>query len=83
MLSIANVFTFDLRTRLRHDILTPRGSVDRRLATCAVHWRMRALPFAAKLGEVFAAPQRILIGGRRAGVSMRRRSAREQKGLGQ
>jgi pimeloyl-ACP methyl ester carboxylesterase len=49
--SITNVFTFDLRTRLRHDILTPRGSVNRRLATCAVHWRMRALPFAAEMGE--------------------------------
>jgi len=48
--SIANVFTFDLTTGLRHDILTPRGSIDRRLATCAVHRRMRASPLAAEIG---------------------------------
>ena len=29
--SIANLFTFDLTTRLRYDILTPRGPVDRHL----------------------------------------------------
>jgi hypothetical protein len=39
--------------------------VDRRLATCTVYRRMRAAPFAAKLGEAFAEPQRILVGGRR------------------
>jgi len=77
VLCAASVFTLDLTTGLRYDILTPRGSVDRRLATCTVHRRMRAAPFAAKLGEAFAEPQRILIGGRGAGVSMRWRSARE------
>jgi hypothetical protein len=34
------------------------------------------------LGEVFAEPQRVPIGGRRVGVSMRRRSG-ESKGTGQ
>jgi hypothetical protein len=34
---------------LRCDILTPRGSVDRQLARCAVHWRMQARPFAAEI----------------------------------
>jgi hypothetical protein len=47
--SIANVFTFDLTTGLRCDILAPRGSADRRLARCAVHWRMPARPFAAEI----------------------------------
>jgi hypothetical protein len=47
--SIANVFTFDLTTGLRCDILAARGSVDRRLARCAVHWRMQARPFAAEI----------------------------------
>jgi hypothetical protein len=77
--SIANVFTFDLTTGLRYDILTPRGSVDRRLATCAVHRRMRASPLAAEIREAFAEPLRILMGGRRVGVSMRWRSAREDR----
>src|ERR1700730_1186288 len=48
--SIANVFTLDLTTGLRYDILTPRGSVDRQLATCTVHWRIRASPCAAEIG---------------------------------
>jgi hypothetical protein len=47
--SIANLFTFDLTIRLRDDILTPRGPVDRRLARCAGHWPMRPWPFAAEI----------------------------------
>jgi hypothetical protein len=57
-------------------ILTPRGPVDRRLARCAGQWPMRPWPFAAEIwGEVFAEPQRVRIGGRRVGVSMRWRWA--------
>jgi hypothetical protein len=50
--SIANVFTFDLTTGLRCDILAPRGSVDRQLATCAVRWRMPARPSQPKFAGV-------------------------------
>jgi MMPL family len=78
----AALFTFDLTTRLRYDILTPRGPVDLRLASCAGHWPMRPWPVAAEIwGEVFTEPQRVRIGGRRVGVSMRWRSGREHKGL--
>jgi hypothetical protein len=64
------------------DILTPRGPVDRRLAR--VRWPLADATFARRsrnLGEVFAEPQRILIGGRRVSVSMRWRSGREHQGL--
>ena len=44
-------FTFDLATRLRYDILMPRGPVDRRLARCAGHWLMRPRPSQPKFGE--------------------------------
>jgi hypothetical protein len=47
--SIANMFIFDLTTHPRYDLLTPRGPADRRLAACAVHWRMRASPVAAEI----------------------------------
>ena len=49
--SIANLFTFDLTIRLRDDILTPRGPVDRRLARCAGQWPMRPSPAAAEIWE--------------------------------
>jgi hypothetical protein len=78
----AALFTFDLTTRLRYDILTPRGPVDRRLARCAGQWPMRPWPSQPKFGaRLFAEQQRVLIGGRRVGVSMRWRSGREHKGL--
>ena len=44
---VVNAFSFGLTTSSALRILLPRGPVDRRLATRAVHWRMR--PVAAEI----------------------------------
>lgn len=78
----ATWFTFALTTRLRYDILAPARA--RRSATGQVRWPLADATLALRSrnwGEVFAEPQRVLIGGRRVGVSMRWRLGREHKGL--
>jgi hypothetical protein len=80
--SVANVFAFDLTTGLRDDILTPRGPWIGDWPCALSTGGSELRPLQPKLGEVFAEPQRILIGGRRVGVTMRWRSAREHTRLG-
>jgi hypothetical protein len=68
------VFTFDLTTRLRCEFCCRAGPSIGDWPPALDTGRCDLRPSKPKLGEVFAEPQRVLIGGRRGGVSMRRRS---------
>ena len=78
---VVNAFTFDLTTRLRYEFCCRAGPSIGDWPGGLATGRCDLRPSQPKLGEVFAEPQRILIGSRSVGVSMRRRSRREQKGL--